>query len=136
MSVPTIGMVDLIIAVVMAAAASAATARILYRKALRRQVMAPSGEIQMVRTERHPVTLRASRRIPAQVYLDLAARYGKHPETLGLWMAEKMIAADAGKLAELARVTVDRDPVRDEYVFQLTLMVVPADKGGEDHGED
>jgi len=50
-----------------------------------------------------------------------------------------MIAGDAGKLAELARVTVDRDPVRDEYVFQLTLMVVPADEkvkmdGGPDNG--
>lgn len=124
----TLDLLDLIIAVVLAAAASAAIAWSAFRKELRRRGLAPSGEIQVVRTERQPVTLRASRRIPAQMYLDLAARYGKYPDTVGLWMAEKMIAGDAGKLAELSRVTVDRDPERDEYVFQLTLMVVPADK--------
>lgn len=124
----TLDMVDLIIAVVLAAA-SAAIAWSSFRKELRRRGLAPFGEIQVVRTERQPVTLRASRRIQAQVYLDLAARYGKHPETVGLWMAEKMIAADAGKLANLSRVTVDRDPERDEYVFRMTLIVVPADEG-------
>ena len=127
----TLDMVDLIIAVVLAAAASAAIAWSAFRKELRRRSLAPSGEIQVVRTERQPVTLRASRRIQAQLYLDLAARYGKHPKTVGLWMAEKMIAADADKLANLSQVTVDRDPERDEYVFRMTLVVVPANKEGE-----
>lgn len=124
----TLDLMDLIIAVVLAAAASAAIAWSAFRKELRRRSLAPSGEIQVVRTERQPVTLQASRRISAQMYLDLTARYGKHPETVFLWMAEKMIAADASKLAELSRVTVQRDPVRDEYMFRMTLTVVPADE--------
>lgn len=86
-------------------------------------------EIAVARTEVRPVTLTATRRMSPQTYLDLAARYGKYPETLGLWMAEKMITADAGKLAELARVTVERDPERDEYVFTLTLVLVPRKEG-------
>lgn len=118
---------DLIIAVVLAASASAAIARAAYRRALRRRGPEPSGEIQVVRTERKPVTLRASRRMTSEMYLDLATRYGKYPETLWLWVAEKMIAADAGKLAQMSRVTVDRDPVKDEYVFSMTLIVVPED---------
>ena len=88
----------------------------------------PQEENVVVRTEVRPVTLTATRRMSPQMYLDLAARYGKYPETVGLWMAEKMITADAGKLAKLARLTVDRDPERDEYVFRMTLVVVPADE--------
>lgn len=102
------------------------------KRRIRRRFPDPSGEIQVVLSERQLVTLQAERRMPAKVYLELATRYGKYPETLGLWMAEKMIAADAGKLAELSRVTVDRDPKRDEYVFQLTLLVVPAEVRKED----
>lgn len=91
-------------------------------------------ENTVVRTEVRPVTLTATRRMSPQMYLDLAARYGKHPETMFLWMAEKMITADAGELAKLSRVTVARDPKRDEYVFRMTLIVVPAENEVTDDG--
>lgn len=130
----TLDLVDLIIAVVLTAAASAAIAWSSFRKELRRRCLVPSGESQVVRTERRPVTLTATRRMSPQTYLDLAARYGKYPETLGLWMAEKMITADAGELAKLSRVTVARDPKRDEYVFRMTLIVVPAENEVTDDG--
>lgn len=124
-------LLDLIIAVVLAAAASAAIAWSSFRKELRRRCLVPSGESQVVRAERRPVTLTATRRMSPQMYLDLSVQF---PNAFGPWMAEKMICADAGELAKLARVTVARDPKRDEYVFRMTLIVVPAENEVTDDG--
>lgn len=88
----------------------------------------PQEEIAVVRTEARPVTLTATRRMSPQMYLDLSVQF---PNAFGPWMAEKMICADAGKLAKLARLTVDRDSKNGDYVFTMTLVVVPEKEEGD-----
>lgn len=107
--------------VVLAATASAIAAVLIMTKRHKHLQSFPAGL----------VAFRARRRMPAEVYLDLSTRFGRNPCTVRAWMAEKMIAGDASKLAEMAEVTIHRVPDKDEYEFELTLIVAqpatPAD---------